>query len=133
MYKAVFKTVEEAPSVVAVKMLSCKLLNDQLLHQMEREIAILRKVSHDKNVVQFYGACLPKATASQPTVGGIRAMLVMEYMEVRSEEPRSSTEIPNQIVTDMLCLYILTCSCATGGPQYCTSPRHSDVCVVPLQ
>ena len=39
---------------------------------MRREIAILRKVSYDRNIVQFYGAC-----TAEPT------MLCMEYMEVR--------------------------------------------------
>ncbi len=42
------------------------------LHQLRKEIAIMKKVSYDANVVQFYGAC-----TTEP------AMLVMEYMEVR--------------------------------------------------
>ena len=47
-------------------------VNDALqIYQMRREIAILRKVSYDRNIVQFYGAC-----TSEPT------MLCMEYMEV---------------------------------------------------
>ena len=39
---------------------------------LRKEIAILKKVNHDVNIVQFYGAC-----SAEP------AMLVMEYMEVR--------------------------------------------------
>ena len=45
------------------------------LHQLRREIAILKKVSFDANIVQFYGAC-----TTEP------AMLVMEYMEVRFDQ-----------------------------------------------
>ena len=39
---------------------------------MRKEIAILKRVSYDPHIVQFYGAC-----TTEP------AMLVMEYMEVR--------------------------------------------------
>ena len=39
-----------------------------------QEIQLLRRISFDRNIVQFYGACLE----SQPP------MLVMEYMAVRS-------------------------------------------------
>jgi len=55
-------------------LLPCLLqVNDALqIYQMRREIAILRKVSYDRNIVQFYGAC-----TAEPT------MLCMEYMEVR--------------------------------------------------
>jgi hypothetical protein len=38
---------------------------------MRKEIAILKRVSYDPHIVQFYGAC-----TTEP------AMLVMEYMEV---------------------------------------------------
>ena len=39
---------------------------------LRKEIVILKRVSYDVNIVQFYGAC-----TTEP------AMLVMEYMEVR--------------------------------------------------
>ena len=42
------------------------------LYQLRKEIAILKKVSYDANIVQFYGAC-----TTSP------AMLVMEYMQAR--------------------------------------------------
>ena len=38
-----------------------------------QEIGVLQKVSFDRNIVQYYGACLE---AEQP-------MLIMEYMAVR--------------------------------------------------
>ena len=41
------------------------------LYQLRKEIAILKKVSYDANIVQFYGA-----STTEP------AMLVMEFMEV---------------------------------------------------
>ena len=43
------------------------------LQLMRKEITILKHVSFDPHIVQFYGAC-----TTEP------AMLVMEYMEVRS-------------------------------------------------
>ena len=39
-----------------------------------QEIQLLKRISHDRNIVQFYGACLD----TQPP------MLIMEYMGVRS-------------------------------------------------
>jgi len=42
--------------------------------QLRREIAIAKRVSYDKHIVQFYGACT--------TVNG--AWLCMELMEVRA-------------------------------------------------
>ena len=75
----VYKALRQGTTTVAVKVLNCKAMNDQVMHQMQRETAILRKVSHDSHVVQYYGACLPSPSA----LGDDRAMLVMEYMEVR--------------------------------------------------
>lgn len=48
------------------------------MQALRREISILRRVSADANIVQFYGAVLPEEgnSAANP------AMLVMEYMEV---------------------------------------------------
>ena len=40
---------------------------------MRKEIGIMRAISFDSNIVQFFGAC----TTTEP------AMLVMEYMQVR--------------------------------------------------
>ena len=65
--------------MLAVKVLHCKGMSEQLLYQMRKEIAILRKVSYDVNVVQYFGACLPNATLA----GDDCAMLVMEYCEAR--------------------------------------------------
>ena len=47
------------------------------LYQLRKEIAILKKVSYDANIVQFYGA-----STTEP------AMLVMEFMEVCSRQGR---------------------------------------------
>lgn len=48
------------------------------MQALRREISILRRVSADANIVQFYGAVLPDqgVSATNP------AMLVMEYMAV---------------------------------------------------
>lgn len=46
--------------------------DENTLQLMRKEIAILKHVSFDPHIVQFYGAC-----TTEP------AMLVMEYMEVR--------------------------------------------------
>ena len=43
------------------------------LQMMRKEIGIMRAISCDQHIVQFYGAC----TTTEP------AMLVMEYMRVR--------------------------------------------------
>ena len=42
------------------------------LQLMRKEIGIMRAISYDAHIVQFYGAC----TTTEP------AMLVMEYMRV---------------------------------------------------
>ena len=64
-------------------------VNDALqIYQMRREIAILRKVSYDRNIVQFYGAC-----TSEPT------MLCMEYMEVRGARLAASSAGTHMFVT----------------------------------
>ena len=44
------------------------------LRVLVKEIDILKQVSFDRNIVQYYGACLQDQAS---------AMLVMEYMEVR--------------------------------------------------
>jgi len=44
-----------------------------------QEISILKSISYDRNIVQFYGAVL---SGSEP-------MLVLEYMQVRSPSPAS--------------------------------------------
>ena len=44
------------------------------LHSLTlQEIQLLKRISHDRNIVQFYGACLE----TKPP------MLIMEYMGVR--------------------------------------------------
>jgi hypothetical protein len=45
-----------------------------------QEIKLLERISHDRNIVQFYGACLE---TSPP-------MLVMEFMGVRAPGPRAA-------------------------------------------
>ena len=49
-----------------------------------QEISILKSISYDRNIVQFYGAVL---SGSEP-------MLVLEYMEVRA---------PNESLPGVLC------------------------------
>ncbi len=41
---------------------------------MMQEIQLLRKLSFDRNIVQFYGACLQEENT----------MMVLEYMEVKA-------------------------------------------------
>ena len=81
MVAQVYKAVRQGTTDVAVKTLNVKALSDLLLYQMRKESAILRKVSHDCNIVQYYGACLPSPASLELSDSG--AMLVMEYMEVR--------------------------------------------------
>ena len=69
-----FKAIRHGTSEVAVKRLDCLVDDAQKLQQMQREVAIMKKVSFDANIVQFYGACT--------TADG--AWLMMEYMEVRN-------------------------------------------------
>ena len=52
--------------------------------QMAREIAIMKKISFDANIVQFYGAC----------TDGTGAWLMMEYMEVSSSSLRTARPYP---------------------------------------
>lgn len=49
------------------------------MQELQREVAILRRVSADANIVQFYGAVFPDGGVSPRSP----AMLVMEYMQVR--------------------------------------------------
>ena len=67
VHKGVWRGVHE----VAIKQLAGGTGADVWLRQLAKEINVLKKVSHNRNIVQFYGACL-KDQAS--------AMLVMEYM-----------------------------------------------------
>ena len=75
----VYKGLRRGVHEVAVKKLAGDLGADVWLRQLAKESAVLKKVSHNRNVVQFYGACL-KDQAS--------AMLVMEYMAVHSHASR---------------------------------------------
>ncbi|KAL6780335.1 hypothetical protein ACKKBF_B13530 [Auxenochlorella protothecoides x Auxenochlorella symbiontica] len=68
-YGKVFKAVKDGVQVVAVKTLRCE--EDPLRDQFVREIAMMRFVSRDANITQFYGA----------VVGAKSLMLVAEYME----------------------------------------------------
>ena len=73
-FGTVFKGLRRGFQEVAVKKLACGTAEDAWLRLLSKEVQILKKVSLDRNIVQFYGACL----RSQQS-----AMLVMEYMEVR--------------------------------------------------
>lgn len=70
----VYKALRHGTSEVAVKHMDCLVDDPQKLAQMRREIAIMKKISFDANIVQFYGACTDDTGA----------WLMMEYMEVCS-------------------------------------------------
>ena len=59
---------------VAVKKFKCTTSPDAWLRLLVKEANLLKEVSYDRNIVQFYGACLEDQES---------AMLVMEYMAVR--------------------------------------------------
>ncbi|KAK9811452.1 hypothetical protein WJX72_004105 [[Myrmecia] bisecta] len=65
----VFRGLRGGVQDVAVKMLTR--VDDEQLAQFRKEISILKSLSFDRNIVQFYGACLQEG----------RPMLVLEYME----------------------------------------------------
>ncbi len=70
----VYRALRHGTSEVAVKHIPCMAADPQRLqHLMQREIAIMKRVSYDANVVQFYGACS----------GDDGAWVCMELMEVR--------------------------------------------------
>ena len=71
VYKGLRRGVQE----VAVKKICDEGTGDVWLPGLEKEIGVLKKVSHDRNVVQYYGACLQDRAS---------AMLVMEFMAVRA-------------------------------------------------
>ena len=72
MRKQVYKALRHGTLEVAVKHIPCIVDDPQKLHQLRREIAIMQRISYDKHIVQFYGACMT----------GAGAWLCMEYMEV---------------------------------------------------
>ena len=88
----VYKAIRHGTSEVAVKHMDCLVDDPQKLHQMRREIAIMKKISYDANIVQFYGACTTDSGA----------WLMMEYMEV-------SRSCPVEVVASMqlLCAAVL--------------------------
>lgn len=65
----VYKAIRRGTSVVAVKKFSCT-ADEEVLREMKKESAILKRVANDPHIVQFYGTCL----CNPP-------MLCMEYME----------------------------------------------------
>ena len=69
----VYKALRHGTSEVAVKHLPSIADDPRKLHLMRREIAIMKRVSYDCNIVQFYGACS----------GADGAWVCMELMEVR--------------------------------------------------
>lgn len=70
----VYKGKQHGVHDVAVKKLRQATTDAQWFRHLQHEIAILSKVSHNKNIVQYYGACLDDVDANPDT-----AMLVMEY------------------------------------------------------
>ena len=75
----VYKGLRHGVHEVAVKKLVVDTGADTWLRQLAQESAMLKKVSHNRNIVQFYGACLVDQASS---------MLVMEYMAVCSRASR---------------------------------------------
>ncbi|KAK9829623.1 hypothetical protein WJX72_006940 [[Myrmecia] bisecta] len=65
----VFRALRSGVQDVAVKTLTRA--DSHQLQQFRKEISILKSLSFDRNIVQFYGAC----------VQGGKPMLVLEYME----------------------------------------------------
>lgn len=68
-YGQVYKALRGGVQEVAVKLLLSR-GEDQLL-AFEKEIGILKSISYDRNIVQFYGACMM----------GAEPMLLVEYCE----------------------------------------------------
>ncbi|KAK9829556.1 hypothetical protein WJX72_006471 [[Myrmecia] bisecta] len=68
-FGTVFLAVRGGVQNVAVKMLTR--LDQHQLDQFKKEISMLKKLSYDRNIVQFYGACMQEG----------KPMLVLEYME----------------------------------------------------
>ncbi len=71
-----YKALRHGTSEVAVKHIPCIVDDPQKLHLMRREVAIMKRVSYDPNIVQFYGACS----------GPDGAWVCMELMEVRPHQ-----------------------------------------------
>ncbi|KAL0038677.1 hypothetical protein WJX79_002702 [Trebouxia sp. C0005] len=67
----VYKAVRDGVQDVAVKVLAASPSEAIQLHALKKEICLLRMLSFDPNVVQFYGACLDPGFP----------MLVLEYMQ----------------------------------------------------
>ncbi len=82
MYKGLRRGVQE----VAVKKLARNTSEDVWFKLLTKEIDVLKKVSYDRNIVQYYGACLQDQAS---------AMLVMEYMAVRT--PRQAARSPGRL------------------------------------
>ena len=78
-FGVVYKGLRRGVQEVAVKKLHCSTEGDAWLRLLAKEVFVLKKVSYDRNIVQFYGACLQDQAS---------AMLVMEYMAVRVLDPR---------------------------------------------
>ena len=97
VYKGLRRGIQE----VAVKKLVCDTPNDVWRLLLAKEIDVLKSVSYDRNIVQYYGACLEDQAS---------AMLVMEYMAVRANSGRpvcafwSCTAAHDPIVYVLVCL-----------------------------
>ena len=70
----VYKGLRHGVQEVAIKKMLME-ISEQSLRSLKKEINVLQLVSYDRNVVQYYGACLQDQASP---------MLVMEYMAVRS-------------------------------------------------
>ena len=94
-----------------------------------QEIGVLQKVSYDRNIVQYYGACL---TAEQP-------MLIMEFCAVRlcrssvlgqKNTPSRSSDHPGTLASPVrVCLFSSIFVAAESlKPIACTAGRRSKAC-----
>ena len=75
--RQVYKALRHGTLEVAVKHIPCAVDDPHRLAQMSKEIAIMKRVSFYKHIVQFYGACVTNSGA----------WVCMELMEVRTLRP----------------------------------------------
>lgn len=81
----VYKGLRGGFQEVAVKKLRCTIASDvDQMRLLKKEIVILKRASFDRNIVQYYGFCIEKQ---------VSAMLVMEYLAVRSRHNVAGLDI----------------------------------------
>ena len=99
VYKGLRRGVQE----VAVKKLARNTSEDVWFKLLTKEIDVLKKVSYDRNIVQYYGACLQDQAS---------AMLVMEYMAVRTPLPIGFIGCPRDVpIAGRKSIVLCTISC----------------------